>query len=139
MNSTQKYISILEQIPKNLNALEDAIQTTQQVHESGFTWGCIEEAMAKIPEELDEIKQALAQKAPIAEIEAEFGDLILAVISLCAYAKIDTQRVLEKALNKFKNRFQVVEKALVERHQPIAGTPLNELMIEWKAAKKLFP
>lgn len=119
--------------------LEKATQIINQAAETGFTWPCIEDAIAKIPEELEEIKEALAQQAPFEDIEAEFGDLILAVVSLCAYAGIDAETALSHALDKFENRFRLMELRLLERNQPIAKTSRLELLEQWKAAKKSFP
>ena len=70
------------------------------------------------------ISQPALTKA-IKQLEEEMGDLLLSVTSLCRKLKIDPEIALNKATDKFINRFEQVEKAVIAE-----GLNINELNME---------
>ena len=61
----------------------------------------------------------------MSNLEEEMGDLLLSVTSLCRKLKIDPEVALNKATDKFINRFDELEKAVIAK-----GLNINELSME---------
>jgi uncharacterized protein YabN with tetrapyrrole methylase and pyrophosphatase domain len=91
--------------------------------------------MAKVDEELDETKRAIAAKNSDA-IEDELGDLLFAVVNLARKCHLDAEDTLQKATDKFRARFNQLEDELVRRGQRLGEVGLEELDAIWNAVKR---
>lgn len=92
------------------------------------------EVLDKIDEEIDELKAAIDQK-DLTQIEEEMGDLLLTVTSLCRKLKVDPEMALNRATDKFIDRFDRLERLTMEKGLNIQDTPsaiLNEIWDENK-------
>ena len=102
-----------------------------ELEKRGFEWDSNKEILNKICEEIDELKAAIRNNDQ-ENIEEEFGDTLFTLISLSTFLKIDSNKALERANQKFKQRFSMVEKILNDRmHQNNLG--FKEL---WNLAKE---
>jgi XTP/dITP diphosphohydrolase len=129
--------SILEGVPKSLPALVKASRIQDKVAAIGFEWKTQQQFIDKIKEELEEF-QIEVQQNNTEKMEAEFGDLLFALINFARYNHINPENALEKTNKKFINRFQHLEKNVKEEKQKIAEMSLDELMIYWKKAKAVY-
>ena len=102
-----------------------------ELEKRGFEWDSNKEILNKICEEIEELKAAIRNNDQ-ENIEEEFGDTLFTLISLSTFLKIDSNKALERANQKFKQRFSMVEKILNDRmHQNNLG--FKEL---WNLAKE---
>lgn len=100
----------------------------------GFDWPGWEGSLAKVEEEVGELTAAIKDGAPRA-IEAELGDLLLAVVNLARKVDVDAEQALVNATQRFERRFEHVEDALLAQGKTPAQSNLEEMDALWDAAK----
>ncbi len=131
--------SILDGLPA-MPALLAAYKLTVKAARVGFDWSSVDEIFMKLHEEIDELKLALwtrqAEKEDC-EVEQEVGDLLLAVVNIARFLKVDPETALRKTNRKFVKRFQYVENRLVEAGMKLNESSLDEMNRLWEEAKKL--
>ena len=127
--------SALDGVPRSLPALARAQKTLTKAGQVGFEWPDFAAALAKVDEELAEVRAAAAggDRDALAE---ELGDLLFTVVNLCRWQQLQAEDVLQDAIAKFRRRFSCLEKALAEQGQSPATSTREELLQAWKAAKK---
>jgi MazG family protein len=124
-------------VPAALPALQRAYRVSGKAMSAGFRWENSAGQLAKITEELDEVKEAFGpgpehDPERKAELEDELGDLLLASAFFGRYNKIDPEAALRKSLRKFEARFREVEGAF---GGDLTGRSLEEMMAAWELAK----
>lgn len=127
--------SILDGIPSHLPALVKAHRVQEKVSHIGFDWEKAEDAAAKIDEELNEFREALAsgKKEKIAE---EAGDVLFSIVNVMRLAGIDSEDALRKTIDKFINRFKYLEKESGKTGRSIDKMTIMEMEELWQQAKK---
>jgi MazG family protein len=129
-------VSVLEDVPVNLPSLMRAEKLTKRAARVGFDWPETEQVVAKIDEELAEVKEEIAAGARLERLEDEIGDLLFTVANLARHFKIDPEVALKKTNLKFINRFNYVEQALHNTGVAPEDTTLEEMERLWVEAKK---
>jgi len=127
--------SIFSEIPRSLPALLKADKIQRKASRVGFDWKHVKDVVAKVEEELRELKAAHAagNRRHFAE---ELGDLLFAAVNLARYEKLDPEDLLNRATHKFVKRFQQIERAVHQRGRHLEDCPLAELDALWEAAKR---
>ncbi len=133
-NSENSNKSIVDNVPIHMPALQKAQKVQKKVARVGFEWKVIEDVIAKVHEELEEVKEAInnKEKEPIAE---EIGDLLFAVVNLSRFLKLDSEDLLRKSISKFSDRFKKVEKQVAALGKEIEDCSLVELDSIWNEIK----
>jgi MazG family protein len=126
--------SIFEDIPNSMPPSLRAERIKKKASKKGFDWNHPHEVIAKIDEEIEELKVAIANQDKN-NIEEEMGDLLFTVINLGRHFDIDTNEALARSNRKFINRFLSLEEILTSAHQRIENTPLEELEKIWVKIK----
>ncbi len=126
--------SIVDNVPNHMPALQKAQKVQKKVARVGFDWEVIEDVIAKVHEELEEVKEAInnKEKEPIAE---EIGDLLFAVVNLSRFLKLDSEDLLRKSISKFTDRFKKVEMRVATLGKKIEDCSLGELDGIWNEIK----
>ena len=126
--------SIVDNVPNHMPALQKAQKVQKKVARVGFDWEVIEDVIAKVHEELEEVKEAInnKEKEPIAE---EIGDLLFAVVNLSRFLKLDSEDLLRKSISKFTGRFKKVEMEVAALGKKIEECSLGELDGIWNEIK----
>lgn len=127
--------SLLDDLPLALPALTRAEKLQKRAARGGFDWPKTSGVMAKIDEEISELKAELSDGAAIDRVEDEFGDLLFTVVNLARHLKIDPEHALRRANQKFERRFRTVEQQLEKKGRAMVETPLDELEQLWQSAK----
>ena len=125
----------LDGVPDHLPALLKALRTGEKAHGVGFDWPDHQGVVLKIEEELEEVKEAI-QSEQQANLSAEIGDLLYAIVNLCRHFKIDPEASLRGTINRFNKRFQKVEAVLDARGLEASQCDLDELEELWQQAKQ---
>lgn len=129
----------------SLPALVAAYRLTQKAAGVGFDWREPGEVVAKLDEEIVELKELLAGPDDAAQIDAaalkqrrteEVGDLLFTVANLARHLEIDPEGALAAANLKFRRRFAAVEAGLAGAGRNIAEATLEEMEEQWQAAKR---
>jgi XTP/dITP diphosphohydrolase len=113
------------------SALAGAMTISRRAAAAGFEWDDLDGVWAKVDEELDELRQALAQGDP-AHAETELGDVLFTLVNLARWSNLDPEAGLAGTNRRFLDRFSRVEAALGGE---LGGRPLAELEAHWRQAK----
>lgn len=122
----------LRSIPPMLPALMRAQKVGKKA--SFFDFPTVEEVYAKINEEIEEVKEA-AQSGNKDAVMEEMGDLLLTVTSLARKLGVDSEQALFNATNKFLDRFEMVENAVLEQGKNVENMSMPELDEVWDSIK----
>jgi tetrapyrrole methylase family protein/MazG family protein len=124
--------SIYAELPRSLPALVKADKIQRKAARVGFDWKRKEDIIAKIEEELRELKAAHDPR----QFEEELGDVLFAAVNLARYEKLDAEELLNRAIHKFVRRFQQVERAVHNRGRRLEDCSLEELDALWESSKR---
>jgi MazG family protein len=130
--------SILDEVPVGLPALTRAVKLQKRMAKVGFDWPSLAPVLAKVDEELEELKVAIAEpgegsKARVAE---EFGDLLFVMANVARHLGVDPEAALRAANTKVVRRFKSIEAALAEDGRKPGDATLEEMDALWDAAKE---
>ena len=101
---------------------------------SCFDFGTVEEVYAKLDEEIAEVKAA-AESGDQDAVAEELGDLLLTVTSLARKLGVKSEEALYHATNKFIDRFEKVENAVIEAGKDMESLTMVELDAIWDGIK----
>jgi len=127
--------SSVDGVPGDLPALAYARELSARASKAGFDWDVPEGTLAKVAEELDEVREVFDDPAAVG---AEVGDLLFATVNLARHRGVDPEAALRQAAAKFRRRIQACEALAAERglDTRTAGLPaLDALWDEVKAAE----
>ncbi|MDH3434883.1 MAG: nucleoside triphosphate pyrophosphohydrolase, partial [Gammaproteobacteria bacterium] len=127
--------SALAGVARALPALKRAQKLGKRAATVGFDWPDRSGVHEKIAEELAELDVAVESRSAI-DIEAEFGDLLFAVVNLARHLDVDPEKALSSANHKFERRFRAMETAIMAAGGSLREHTLEALDVEWRAAKQ---
>lgn len=130
------YTDALKHIAKNLPALIRAEKVQKKAAKIGFDWDKIEDAMDKILEELNEVKDVY-KGSNRDKILEEVGDLAFSVVNVARFLDIDTENALNYTIDKFIKRFEFMELKAIEMDTNLENMTLSEMDKLWNEAKSL--
>jgi len=125
----------LASLPKALPSLVRAQKAQSKVARVNFDWTEVGDVVAKVEEELRELKEAIASEDR-SRIEDESGDALFAVVNLARKCKIDAESALQSATDKFVRRFNRLEDELNARGKRLGDVDLAEMDVIWDEIKK---
>src|SRR6266550_1340683 len=125
----------LDDLPLALPALMRAQKAQSKVARVNFDWTEVRDVIAKVEEEIQELKQAVLEQDR-KSIEDEAGDLLFAVVNLARKCKLDAESALQGATDKFVARFNRLENELRNRGRRLGDVELAERDQIWNQIKK---
>jgi nucleoside triphosphate diphosphatase len=131
--------SVLSDIPAAMPALTRAIKLQDKAARVGFDWPSIAPVLAKVREEIGELEAEIAaddSAGKRARVQEEFGDLMFVIANVARHLEIDPEASLRAANDKFKRRFQGVERLLAQRGKRPDQSDLAEMDALWDAVKR---
>jgi MazG family protein len=134
--ASQAPAGVLDGIPLALPALTRAAKLQKKAARVGFDWGAVEPVLAKIEEEIGEIRHEIATQAPPERLADELGDVLFAVANLARHLKIDPEAALRGTNAKFERRFRQIEHGLAEDGRTPMESTLAEMDALWDQAKR---
>lgn len=105
--SNQKGLSTFDSVSKSQPALLRAAKLGEKAANLGFDWANANDAIDKIQEELNELKDALAQNNH-AHAQEEMGDLLHAIAQAARHLGVDPELALHHGNEKFLARFHAM-------------------------------
>lgn len=124
----------LRGLPPTLPPLLMAFRLQERAAGVGFDWPDAHGPLDKVKEEIGEIERA-TRDGQRETIEDELGDVLFAVVNLARKLEIDPRAALEKANEKFRRRFEAVERLAEQRGLEIGRASLEELDKLWDEVK----
>jgi len=130
--------SLLDGIAPAYPATLEAYELGIRAGEVGFDWTKVEDLLAKIEEEIGELKRELPVRPTydVSRVEDEVGDLLFAAANLARYLRSDPESCLRRANQKFKRRFQTLEAEVAKRGRQVRECSPAELDAIWEALKE---
>lgn len=127
----------LSGISKSLPALLRAYETSARAAAVGFDWERATDVLAKIEEEVAEVRHEVETGATghLSRAEEEMGDLLFAIANLSRKLGIEPEAALRRANEKFARRFDAMEHAFADRGQKLTDASLDEMEREWQEVK----
>lgn len=116
-------------------ALAGAMTISKKAAAAGFEWNDMEGVWKKLNEELDELKEAVAEgwvSGDNAHAQEELGDVLFTLVNVGRWCGLDPEAGLEGTNRRFLDRFSRVEAAL---GGDLQGRSIHELEELWKQAK----
>jgi nucleoside triphosphate diphosphatase len=130
--------TLLGGVPEGLPSLARAFQIGSRAASVGFDWSRTGDVLAKIQEEVDEVREVVAEGAVSLErAEEEIGDLFFAIANLSRKLGVEPETALRKANAKFAARFTAMETRLADRGREMHQLTFEEWDAEWNAVKAL--
>ncbi|MBI4209360.1 MAG: nucleoside triphosphate pyrophosphohydrolase [Deltaproteobacteria bacterium] len=125
--------SHLDGVPSTAPTLLKAYRLSQKASRAGFDWPDRESVRDKCEEEWRELLESW--KGSREELEEELGDLLFTLCNLARFSKIDPEQALEKACQKFSQRFRQMEKRALEQGQDLKDLSPQALDTLWNQSK----
>ena len=149
-HKAKKRATLAEGLPAGLPSLHRAYRLQDRAAGVGFDWPTVEGPLAKVEEELAEVRGELAamperpEHGPLydnahALLEAELGDLLFAVVNVCRKAGVHPALALDRANAKFTRRFERIEAKAQERGLDVRTAGLEKLDELWDETKTEEP
>ncbi|MDE6449557.1 MAG: nucleoside triphosphate pyrophosphohydrolase [Muribaculaceae bacterium] len=126
--------TVLSGVPATLPPLIKAYRIQEKAANVGFDWEKPSQVWDKVKEEISEFEQAVSTLGAD-ECEAEMGDLIFSIVNAARLYKIHPDNALERTNKKFIDRFNYVEKRVLESGRILKDVTLGELDQLWNEAK----
>lgn len=126
--------TVLGGVPRSMPPLERALRLTERAAGVGFDFPSEAEALGKVDEELGEWREARAEGVH-SRVEAEFGDVLFALVNAARLAGVDPMRALEGTNARFERRFAYVEQALAKEGTHPSEATLSRMDDLWNEAK----
>jgi tetrapyrrole methylase family protein / MazG family protein len=127
--------SVLDGLIRSQPALNQAYDIQEKAAQVGFDWDNVKDILAKVEEELSEVKEAI-KNSNTKKISDELGDLLFATVNLSRFFDINPEIALLGTILKFKQRFMYIEKKVKELGYEPQDLPLEKLDFYWEESKK---
>lgn len=129
--------------PEKMPALQSAVKIGEKTAKIKFDWDHWQDVLAKVDEEILEMKNELEDsyasmksEAGHKALEHEIGDVLFSVAQLARHCKIDPEQALRKTNARFIKRFDKMQTLLKDAGMNWDEVPAEEKEKFWQRAKK---
>jgi MazG family protein len=119
---------------KHAPALVQAHEIQKKAAQLGFDFETVDDAYAKLDEELGELQHAIKHQSAD-EIEEEFGDCLFSLINVGRKLGVSSEASLLATIHKFRSRFAYIEQQAKQQHKDLQKMSLAEMDELWEQAK----
>jgi len=126
---------VLAGVAQALPGLTRAAKLTRRAARVGFDWPDAASVLAKLDEEVAELRAELPAADPV-RLTDELGDLLFVMANLARKLDLDPEACITQANAKFERRFAAIEVALAKSGRSPADATLEEMEQEWNQAKR---
>ncbi len=116
----------LRSVPRCFPAVIYSQKVGGRASKCGFDFEDVREVFSKIYEEIEEVKSAVL-KNDVKEIEKECGDLLFSAVNAVRKLNVDGEIALKLSADKFVDRFERLEKAVLKDGKQIKNLSAREL------------
>ncbi len=136
-------ISLLDTVPRGLPALMEASKLGSKAASVGFDWNNAAPVFEKLEEELEELRDAIADTVPgdsNAAQQEELGDVLFTAVNLARKLGLQAEFALRSSNAKFRRRFREMESSNVSGSlDTLSSGELEKLWIRAKARERNDP
>ena len=129
--------TLLGGLSPTLPALLRAYQIGLRAQSVGFDWQRVTDVVAKIEEEVAEIREVV-EAGPLdhARAEEEMGDLLFTIANLSRHLGVEPETALRKANDKFTARYGTLEATVLASGRQVPEVSAEELEAIWQRVKR---
>ncbi len=132
--SSKNLNSVMDDVPKNLPSLTRTKKLQKRATRVGFDWKNSEDIIAKVDEEIAELKAEIDKTNKDGIVE-EIGDIFFTLIRLSGYYGLEPEDIIRKTNLKFENRFRKMENEAKSMNKSLEKMNLEELENIWQKIK----
>jgi ATP diphosphatase len=125
---------LLDDIPQALPGLSRAAKLQKRAASVGFDWQATAPVLEKLEEELAELRVEVG-RANSSGVADELGDLMFSCVNLARHMKLDPEKVMRQANEKFSRRFKAMES--LTDFKSLDNYSVDEMELLWRRAKEL--
>jgi ATP diphosphatase len=134
--AARKQSGILAGVPTALPALTRAVKLTNRAARVGFDWPDADQVLAKLDEEIQELRAELPQADPV-RLTDEVGDMLFVLANLARKLNLDPETCLRHANEKFSRRFSAMERDFENQARSLTELSLDEMEAAWQRVKAI--
>ena len=135
--------SALAGIARGMPEWQRAVKLQHKAAKVGFDWPGPEPVIAKLHEEIEEVRAEFAARQATpgdvtvqARLQDEIGDLLFVCANLARHAQVDVGNALRGANRKFERRFRAMESLATADRVRLSSLPLEAQDRYWDRAKE---
>jgi tetrapyrrole methylase family protein/MazG family protein len=125
----------MKQLPKHFPELLRAQKVQKKAAAVGFDFETVEQSLQKTDEEIAELKAEI-KNGNLEKAQKELGDCLFSLVNTARMLKADAELCLKRATDKFINRFEQVEKAVIGSGKDFGEYTLRQLDQIYNKAKE---
>ncbi len=123
---------VFHHVPDLLPALLHARKVQRRAAAVGFDWPDLEGPIAKVAEEIEELRRELdragapaPETEPDAAVAAEIGDVLFTIVNLARRVNVDPELALRQTTQRFVRRVEEAQRLAAERGEEWAALDLE--------------
>lgn len=128
---------LLDDIGTTMPALLRAGKLQARAASIGFDWQEFDPVLAKVDEEVAELKAEIRRGAAREKLLEELGDLLFSCVNLARHLELDAETALRQSNHKFVTRFRYIEKQLAAQGLKPQDATLEQMDTLWEQSKTL--
>lgn len=128
--------SALAGISHGLPEWQRAVKLQKRAANVGFDWPDHEPVLAKMAEEIEEVRHEFEHGADEERLADEIGDVLFVAANLARHAKVDVSRALRGANAKFERRFRAMEAIAASEGRLLSSYSLEQQEALWTRVKR---
>ncbi|MES3006225.1 MAG: nucleoside triphosphate pyrophosphohydrolase [Pseudomonadota bacterium] len=127
-------MSLLDDVPASLPALNRAGKLQKRAATVGFDWPAYRPVLDKLQEEISELENEIAADSHERMTE-ELGDVLFTCVNLARHLRIEPEAALRDSNSKFEKRFRALEKRAAGMSRELATLSVAEMNELWEMVK----
>lgn len=126
----------LDGVSTRLPALTRSVKLSRRAASVGFDWTDHRGVLAKVDEELAELRDELDRDPQRPAVAHELGDLLFSCANLARKLELDPETLLRDANRRFESRFGFIEDRLRQQGHRVDEVQADLLEQLWQQAKR---
>ena len=123
----------MQGVARSLPATWRAEKSQKKAAKTGFRWESAGQALDKLAEEAQELREAVRDNT---NIDEELGDMLFAAVRVASTLDKDPEQALHSACEKFIRRFTAMEQSILAEGRTLEEVSREELLASWDAQKR---
>jgi MazG family protein len=127
--------SALDGVARGLPALARAEKLQRRAARIGFDWKELGGVLAKLDEEIGELRSEIDRGGEERALNHELGDVLFTIVNLARHLDIDAEGALRAANERFAERFRTMETLAASEREVLSEVTPESLEVYWQRAK----